>query len=184
MFVVNLPEAPGTIPCINSSCFFILSFKKHLLSQCGSKTASACKTKEAVSINVNEHKFCEIVLLNPQSLISCPGREQSLGNLAMSLQRAICKWYLIFTDITEWWWTRVDLRRATQQIRCIPCFIYDSTLRLIWKWVTSLLCAQTLSHVRLSATPWKVSQPGSSVHGIAQAKILEWVAISSSKGSS
>ena len=33
-------------------------------------------------------------------------------------------------------------------------------------------------------TPWTVSPPGSSVHGISQARILEWVIISSSKESS
>ena len=32
--------------------------------------------------------------------------------------------------------------------------------------------------------PMNCSPPGSSVHGISQAKILEWVAISSSRGSS
>ena len=35
----------------------------------------------------------------------------------------------------------------------------------------------------LFATPWTVSPPGSSVHGILQARILEWVAISFSRGS-
>ena len=40
-----------------------------------------------------------------------------------------------------------------------------------------------LSHVRLFATPW-TSLPGSSVHRLLQARILEWVAISSSGGSS
>ena len=44
------------------------------------------------------------------------------------------------------------------------------------------LCVQSLSRVRLFATPWTV--PGSSVHGILQAKILELVAISCSRGSS
>ena len=40
-----------------------------------------------------------------------------------------------------------------------------------------------LSHV--SATPWTIySPPGSSVHGIPQTRILEWVAISYSRGSS
>ena len=43
----------------------------------------------------------------------------------------------------------------------------------------SALCAQSLSHVWLLAAPW--SPPGSSVHGIFQARILEWVAISSSR---
>ena len=41
-----------------------------------------------------------------------------------------------------------------------------------------------LSHVRLSATPWTVAPPGSSVHGILQARILEWVAMRPSRGSS
>ena len=43
-----------------------------------------------------------------------------------------------------------------------------------------------LSHsvVSNSATPMDCNPPGSSVHGILQARILEWVAISSSRGSS
>ena len=43
---------------------------------------------------------------------------------------------------------------------------------------------KSLSHVQLFATPWTCSPPGSSVHGIFQARILEWVAISVSKRSS
>ena len=41
-----------------------------------------------------------------------------------------------------------------------------------------------LSRVQLFATPWTVTLAGSSVHGISQARILEWVAISFSRGSS
>ena len=43
------------------------------------------------------------------------------------------------------------------------------------------LHAQWINHVRLFVTSW-TSSPGSSVHGIIPATILEWVAISSSKG--
>ena len=44
---------------------------------------------------------------------------------------------------------------------------------------------KSLSHVWLSVTPWTVCSPtGSSVHGIFQARVLEWVAISFSRGSS
>ena len=44
---------------------------------------------------------------------------------------------------------------------------------------------KSLSCVRLFATSWTVcSLPGSSVHEIFQARILEWVAISSSRGTS
>ena len=39
-----------------------------------------------------------------------------------------------------------------------------------------------LNLVQLFATPWTISPPASSVHGIFQARILEWVAISYSRG--
>ena len=43
---------------------------------------------------------------------------------------------------------------------------------------------KSLNHVWLFATPWTVcSLPGASVHGILQARILEWVAIPFSRGS-
>ena len=45
------------------------------------------------------------------------------------------------------------------------------------------VCAQSLSCLTL-CDPMDCSLPGSSVHGTLQARILEWVAISSSKGSS
>ena len=40
------------------------------------------------------------------------------------------------------------------------------------------------SHVWLFATLWTVAHHGSSVHGILQARILEWIAMPSSRGSS
>ena len=39
-----------------------------------------------------------------------------------------------------------------------------------------------LSHVQLFCDPWDCSPPGSSVHGISQARIVEQVAISFSRG--
>ena len=38
------------------------------------------------------------------------------------------------------------------------------------------------SHAWLFATSWTISPPGFSIHGILQARILEWVAIPSSRG--
>ena len=46
------------------------------------------------------------------------------------------------------------------------------------------MCAQLLSCISLCATPWTVAPPGCSVHGILQARIMEWVAMPSSRGSS
>ena len=47
-----------------------------------------------------------------------------------------------------------------------------------------IVIIQPLSHVQLFVTTWTVAPPGSSVHGIFQAKILKWVAFSFSRVSS
>ena len=47
-----------------------------------------------------------------------------------------------------------------------------------------LLLFQLLSHVQLFCDPMNCSPPGSSVHGIFQARILKWVAISFPRESS
>ena len=41
----------------------------------------------------------------------------------------------------------------------------------------------SLSRVQFFATPWTVAPPGSSVHGILQARVQEWVVMPSSRGS-
>ena len=45
------------------------------------------------------------------------------------------------------------------------------------------VCAKSLSHVQLFAAPWTVTHQATLAHGILQARILEWVAIPSSRGS-
>ena len=55
-------------------------------------------------------------------------------------------------------------------------------LRVVWP-KDICVCAQSLSCVQLFVTPMDCSLPGFSVHGIIQTRILEWVAISSSRGS-
>ena len=49
------------------------------------------------------------------------------------------------------------------------------------EWCEGVLAAQSCLTLR---DPMDCSPPGSSVHGILQARILEWVAISFSRGSS
>ena len=43
--------------------------------------------------------------------------------------------------------------------------------------IRSMLLLSRFSRVRLFVTPMDCSLPGSSVHGIFQARVLEWVAI-------
>ena len=46
------------------------------------------------------------------------------------------------------------------------------------------VAVELLSHVRLLCDPMDHSLPGHPIHGISQASILEWVAISFPRGSS
>ena len=50
--------------------------------------------------------------------------------------------------------------------------------------VMRVVCVCVSRSVVSDCDPMDCSQPGSSVHGILQARILEWVAIPSSRGSS
>ena len=50
--------------------------------------------------------------------------------------------------------------------------------------VAAAAAAYLLSSVRLCATLWTAAPSGSSVHGILQARVLEWVSMPSSRGSS
>ena len=58
-------------------------------------------------------------------------------------------------------------------VNAIEIFVLSSDHVRKWKW-------KLLSHVRLFATPWTIYI----VHGILQARILEWVAFPFSRGSS
>ena len=69
---------------------------------------------------------------------------------------------------------------------CLP-FLSAKTSRgsIINTWVLLWCfgCVHAQSHLTL-CNPMNCSPPGSSVHGILQARILEWVAMPSSRGSS
>ena len=62
-------------------------------------------------------------------------------------------------------------------LNVIMCKNLYLRLKKKWKLLVAQLCPTLCD-------PMDCSPPGSSVHGVLQAKILEWVAISSSRGSS
>ena len=55
---------------------------------------------------------------------------------------------------------------------------------MCWLFWALKVKVKSFSRVWLFATPWASSLPGFSLHGILQARVLEWVAISFSRGSS
>ena len=82
--------------------------------------------------------------------------------------------------------------KITMQYHCIPTKM--AKMEMMIKTLVKTGAAVTLTHgcldVKLLQScpilcdPMDCSPPGSSVHGILQARILEWVAMSSSRGSS
>ena len=78
----------------------------------------------------------------------------------------------------------------------IRVFSNESTLHMRWpkywsfsfsiipsKEIPGLISLSHFSSVQLCVTLWTAAHPGSSVHGIAQARLLEWVAVPFSRGS-
>ena len=59
-------------------------------------------------------------------------------------------------------------------------------MRVLYHWATweAHVIGPVLSHVRLTATPWTIGRQASLSMGISQARILDWVAMPSSRGSS
>ena len=60
-------------------------------------------------------------------------------------------------------------------------YIYTHIHQILFSY---LVVVQSLCHAQFFCNPMDCSPPGSSVHGISQARILEWVAIAFSRGSS
>ena len=67
----------------------------------------------------------------------------------------------------------------------VASLLFKSFFCVFISWRTPLCgCAKSLHSCPTLCNPMGCSLPGSSVHGILQARILEWVAMPSSRGSS
>ena len=91
-----------------------------------------------------------------------------------------------------------DISNFLEEILVLPFLLFSSIslhcslkkaflslLAILWNSAFSWVCAvlSCFSHVQLSVTLWIRSLPGSSVHEILQARILEWVAMPISRRS-
>ena len=91
-------------------------------------------------------------------------------------QHPLCSWYIFFFFCCAMW--LIGILVSWTGIEPVPPAVD------VWRpnyWCEN---AQSLSHVWLFCNPMDCSPSDSSVHGILQARILEWVIISSSGGSS
>ena len=72
----------------------------------------------------------------------------------------------------------------SQSPESVNMLLYMAKVTL-WTWLKLCgCCAQLLQSCPTLCSPMDCSLPGSNVHGILQARILEWVAMPSSRGSS
>ena len=86
-------------------------------------------------------------------------------------------WWQIYSKLFYMWCHTVQL--SSLNINEIPSgFLTLCWIPWKWKWECSRALCPAL------CDPVDGSPPGSSIHGILQARILEWVAISFSRGSS
>ena len=65
-----------------------------------------------------------------------------------------------------------------------PLPVFPTSSCAVWPFGLWVLVVHSLNRVQLYSSSMDCSPPGSSIHGVLQARILEWIAISSSRGSS
>ena len=89
-------------------------------------------------------------------------------------------WYILIIETIQQWnkWSIASLKNMAKFPRQ-KWWTKDIKHKYLW-----YVCVCAISCVQLFVNPLDCTLPASSVHGIFQAKILEWVAISSSRGSS
>ena len=87
-----------------------------------------------------------------------------------------------------WSWTQYEACKWKQHCRRSSQEMGKNWVLMPSPWLLGqevlLCCAWSLSHVRLFATLWTVAHQALLSMGILQARILEWVAMPSSRGSS
>ena len=85
----------------------------------------------------------------------------------------LCHWLTIDLEMDpEYFWKNIHFPVMNLISLISQCWCVDYIF---------VLCTQSLSRIQL-CSPMNCSPPGSSVHGIFQARILEWVSISYSRG--
>ena len=66
----------------------------------------------------------------------------------------------------------------------LQCWQWFKEISTLIHWCVHAMCAELLHSYPPLCNPMDYSPPGSSIHGIVQARILEWVSFSFSRGSS
>ena len=93
---------------------------------------------------------------------------------------SLTRWTWVWVNSRSWWWTgRPGVLRFMGSQRVGHDWATELNWMKSWVWVPS-----HFSCVRLFCNPMDYSPPASSVYGILWARILDWVAMTSSRWSS
>ena len=155
-------------------------------------------TRAHISLQVTDHPLdAELPVSLPGPLVASPGRSRShhqqsflrcLNNLVFSAFAFFMPLQVLEGGLHP---LKKKKNRPQQSIqaRVMPVPRQEAAgrwlgLNLVFStFQPCVLCVCVcVSHVWLFVTPWR-SPPGSSVHGISHARILEWIDISYSRGS-
>ena len=96
------------------------------------------------------------------------------------------RWAWVWVNSGSWWWTG---RPGVLRFMGLQRVGHDWATELNWTelkipWGDVLLCVLVAQSCLTLCNPTDYSLPGFSVHGILQARILEWIAIPFSRGTS
>ena len=130
--------------------------------------------------------FVKWLPFSPWGLWKCTKKITVAGKICFIIQKVLqlASVGVFPRDSLNYWWLNshyfmeVELLRGTRGN--FPLLI-GSTQRLPHSYV---FCAKSLSWIWLFATPWSVARQAPLFIGILQVRILEWVAMPSSRGSS
>ena len=124
---------------------------------------------------------CNLVDCSPPSFLSMGFPRQEPWRSCYFLLQLIILTQGSNSHLLHWSWIIYYWATREATYTCVCVFFYITGY---YKILCHVLCAPSLSHVRLLATLLECSPPGSCVHGILQAGLLEWFAVPSSRGPS
>ena len=132
--------------------------------------------------------FLSIVsLVAGPSSVSCPSLLAGVCSTVLPPWYASGLWLWLLWSHSGTWNTMVSTKSKPSTATQITCYFFQVFFRFS-TCISLNLCvcmhAKSLQLCLNLCNPRDCSPPGSSVHGILQARILEWVAMPSSRGSS
>ena len=160
--------------------FLFIFLSNYLISHFPFSAGSSVSSCERPFLNPGTYLFCKVSVL----FLNIQGERTVAtvihkGSLWKTAPMSICG------PMSSWWW-HADRARFLFKLQLCSCWTYrlQQALNNQPSATGRAVCVLVAQLCPSLCNPMDCSLPGSSVHGILQARILEWFAISFSRGSS